>query len=130
MGTTGQLTSQPSELYPEAFADHLTDEARECLDDCIDVSQVAAWCADQCIEHGPQYAQCARLCNETATLGAVSAEFLAKDAVGLPAVIDAYLETAEQAVEELSKFDTVHTNEAQMVIDRSIESSLDALETL
>lgn len=130
MATGGQLTSQPTELYPEAFADHLTEEARECLDDCIDVSQVAAWSADRCIEQGPQYAQCARLCNETATLGSVAAEFLAKDAIGLPAVIDAYVETAEQAVEELSKFDTVHTNEAEMVIDRSIDSSIRALETL
>ena len=130
MGATAQLTSQPTQLYPEAFADHLTEEARECLDDCIDVSQVAAWCADRCVEQGPQYAQCSRLCNEAATLGTVSAEFLAKDAMGLPAVIEAYLETAEQAVDELSKFDTVHTNEAQMVIDRSIESSLDTLETL
>lgn len=130
MGAAGQLTSQPTELYPEAFADHLTEEGRECLDDCIDVSQVAGWCADRCIEQGPQYAQCSRLCNEAATLGAVSAQFLAKDAISLPAVIEAYIETAEQAVEELSQFDTVHTNEAKMVIDRSIESSINALEKL
>ncbi|MFW5938914.1 MAG: hypothetical protein ACOCQU_00510 [Halolamina sp.] len=126
----GELAGQPSALYPEAFADHLTPEARDCLDDCIDVSQVAAWCSDRCLEEGSQYARCSRLCNEAATLGAVTAEFIARDAMSLPTIVDAYVETAQRAVDELGKFDTPHTNEAEMVIDRSIESSLDALETL
>ncbi|GAB7095427.1 hypothetical protein JCM30237_25800 [Halolamina litorea] len=122
------MASQPSELYPEAFADHLTDEARECLDDCIDVSQVAAWSADRCLEQGPQYAQCARLCNDVSHLGSVAAQFMSKDAITLPTVLEAYIDTAEAAVDELSKFDTTHTNEAEMVIQRSLDSSYEALD--
>ena len=126
----GQLASQPSEIYPEAFADHLTEEARDCLDDCIDVSQVAAWCSDRCLEQGPGMAECSRLCNEAATLGAVTAEFIAKDSVNLPAIVDTYVDVAERATDELGKFDAPHTNEAEMVIERSIDSSLDVLESV
>jgi hypothetical protein len=127
IGGGGQLMGQSAELYPQAFADNLTEEARECLDDCIDVSQVAVWTADRCLEEGAESARCSRLCHDAATLGAVAAEFIAKDAITVPAVLDAYVETARQAVEELGKFDSAHTNEAQMVLERSIESSLDAL---
>jgi hypothetical protein len=126
----GQLQSQSSEIYPEAFADHLTEAARDCLDDCIDVSQVAAWCSDRCLEQGPGMAECSRLCNEAATLGGVTAEFIAKDSVNLPAIVDAYVDVAERATEELGKFDAPHTNEAEMVIERSIDSSLDVLNTV
>jgi hypothetical protein len=126
----GQLQSQPSEIYPEAFADHLTEAARDCLDDCIDVSQVAAWCSDRCLEQGPGMAECSRLCNEAATLGGVAAEFIAKDSVNLPAVVDAYVDVAKRATDELGKFDAPHTNEAEMVIERSIDSSLDMLDTV
>ena len=124
----GQLTSQPSGIYPEAFVDHLSEGARDCLDDCIDVSQVTAWCADRCIEQGPEMAQCSRLCNEAATLGSVAAEFIARDSMTVPTVIEAYVETAERTIDELEKFDAPHTNEAEMVLDRSIDSSLDMLD--
>jgi hypothetical protein len=123
------LASQPSEIYPEEFVDHLSEEARNCLDDCIDVSQVAAWCSDQCMEEGAQMAQCSRLCNEASTLGSVTAEFIARDSMNLPAIVDAYVETAERARDELTNFDSPHTNEAEMVLERSINSSLDMLET-
>ncbi|OTF01973.1 hypothetical protein B9G49_01635 [Halorubrum sp. SD683] len=123
-----QLTSQPSGIYPEAFVDHLSEAARDCLDDCIDVSQVAAWCADRCIEQGPEMAKCSRLCNEAATLGSVATEFIARDSVNVPTVIEAYVDTAERALDELVKFDAPHTNEAEMVLERSIDSSLDMLD--
>ncbi len=128
-GGAEQLASQPSEIYPEEFVDHLSEEARNCLDDCIDVSQVAAWCADRCLEEGAGMAQCSRLCNEASTLGSVTAEFIARDSMNLPSIVDAYVDTAERATDELSKFDSPHTNEAEMVIERSIDSSIDMLET-
>jgi|GEM_PF-3194206 len=124
-----QLVDQPEELYPEQFADHLTEEMRVCLDDCIDVSQVAAWTADRCIEDGVTEADCARLCNEVSILGAITSQFISRDAENIPAVIDAYIETAETALAELERHDRPYTNEAVAVIDRSIESTLDALET-
>ena len=126
-GTQG-LTSQPSELYPEAFADHLSPKARDCLDDCIDVSQVAAWCSDRCLEQGPGMAQCSRLCNEASTLGSVTAEFIARDSLNTPPIVEAFVDTAERTIDELGKFDSPHTNEAEMVIDRAIDSSLDMLD--
>lgn len=123
-----RLMGQASSLYPEQFADHLEPALRDALDDCIDVSQVVAWAADRCVETGPEQATCARLCNETATLGAVAAEFVARDAETTPAVLDAYLETAEMTLDELDAFEDPHTEEAAMVVERSIESVADALE--
>jgi len=121
---------QASSLYPEQFADHLEPELRDALDDCIDVSQVVAWTSDRCIETGPEQATCARLCNEVSTLGAVAAEFVARDAETLPVVLDAYLETAEIALAELEGFDDPHTEEAAMVVERSIDSVTAALERI
>lgn len=125
-----RLSGQAKSLYPEQFADHLEPELRAALDDCIDVSHVVAWAGDRCVETGPEQATCAHLCNETATLGAVAAEFVARDARTVPAVLGAYLETAEIALDELDAFEDPHTEEAAMVVERSIESVRDALETM
>lgn len=125
-----QLVGQPSGLYPEQFADHLNEELRVCLDDCIDVSQVASWAADRCLDEGPTQAECSRLCTEAAALGGVAAQFISRDSMHTPAVIEAYLETAEDTLSELEQFDHPHTNEAAAVVGRSIDSSLDALESL
>lgn len=123
-----QLVSQPPALYPEQFSDHLTEELRVCLDDCIDVGQVAAWSADKCAARGSEQAACAKLCNEVSTLGTVVAEFIARDARSVAPVIEAYVETAELALTELERFDEPHTEETAMVVDRSVESALEALD--
>ncbi|MFD1513857.1 four-helix bundle copper-binding protein [Halomarina rubra] len=59
--------------------DHLSDDEKECLDNCLEAAQACEWCADECAGHGEEMAECVRLCRDVADVATLHARFMARD---------------------------------------------------
>ncbi|MFC6837603.1 four-helix bundle copper-binding protein [Halomarina ordinaria] len=59
--------------------DRLSDEQRDCIDNCLSAAETCEWCADACIDEGEGMEECIRLCRDVADLTALHARFMARD---------------------------------------------------
>jgi len=58
--------------------DRLSDEQRECIENCEEASAVCEWCGDECLGDADME-ECARLSRDVADLTSLHARFMARD---------------------------------------------------
>lgn len=56
----------------------LSDQARECVDNCLTAAAACEWCADACAGD-EEMAQCLRLCRDVADLTTLHARLMLRD---------------------------------------------------
>lgn len=88
--------------------DHLSDEARDCVENCLEATEVCEWCADQCIDEEGGMENCIRLCRDVADVASLHARFMARNSsysVDLAAVC---AELCDECAEECAQHDADH----------------------
>jgi hypothetical protein len=87
--------------------DHLSDEQRECIENCNEATQVCEWCADECLgDSGME--ECARLCRDVADLTSLHARFMARDSDYSATLAEACAEACEACADECSRHEADH----------------------
>ena len=55
----------------------LSEEQRNCIENCNEAAEVCEWCADECLGDSDME-ECARLCRDVADLTSLHARFMAR----------------------------------------------------
>jgi hypothetical protein len=87
--------------------DSLSDEQRECIENCNEATEVCEWCADECLGDAEMEA-CARLCRDVADLASLHARFMARGSAYSTTLAAACAEACEACADECSKHDAEH----------------------
>lgn len=101
--------------------EHLSDEERECIENCTEATEVAEWCADQCLG-SEEMEECARLCRDVADIAALHARFVARDSNYRPQLTEACAGACEECAEICSRHDAEHCRIAADVLSTCAES--------
>ncbi|MFC5972661.1 four-helix bundle copper-binding protein [Halomarina salina] len=88
--------------------DHLSEEQRECIDNCNEAAQVCEWCADECAGHGEEMAECVRLCRDVADIASLHARFMARDSDYSGDLGELCAEACEACADECEQHDHDH----------------------
>jgi hypothetical protein len=87
--------------------DRLSDDQRECLENCTEAAAVCEWCADECLGDAEMEA-CARLCRDVADLASMHARFMARDSDYSGQLAAACADACEDCADECSQHDAEH----------------------
>jgi hypothetical protein len=101
--------------------DSLSDEQRECIENCNEATQVCEWCADECLGD-PDMEECARRCRDVADLTALHARFMARGSGHSGALAEACAEACEACADERSTHDANHCQVCADVLRECAES--------
>ena len=99
----------------------LSDDQRECIENCNEATEVCEWCADECLGDS-EVEECARLCRDVADLTSLHARFMARNSESSAALAEACAEACEACVEECSKHDAEHCQVCADVLEECAES--------
>ena len=87
--------------------DRLSEEQRECIENCNEAAEVCEWCADECIgEEGME--ECARLCRDVADLTSLHARFMARNSDFSSDLAEACADACEACADECEQHDDDH----------------------
>ncbi|WP_436931936.1 four-helix bundle copper-binding protein [Halosimplex halobium] len=101
--------------------DRLSDEQRECIENCNEATEVCEWCADECLGDADME-ECARLCRDVADLASLHARFLARDSQFSSTLAEACADACEACAEECSQHDADHCQVCADVLQECAES--------
>ena len=101
--------------------DSLSDEQRECIENCNEASQVCEWCADECLGDAEMEA-CARLCRDVADLASLHARFMARGSAYSGQLAEACADACEACADECSQHDAEHCQVCADVLRECAES--------
>jgi hypothetical protein len=87
--------------------DHLSEEQRECIENCTEATQVCEWCADECLG-SEDMEECARLCRDVADIASLHARFMARDSDYSGHLAEACAEACEACADECETHDADH----------------------
>ena len=102
--------------------DHLDDEQRDCLDNCLESAQACEWCADECAAEGEEMADCIRLCRDVADLTTLHARLMARDSAYSSALAATCADACEACAEECAQHDHEHCQVCADVLEDCAES--------
>ncbi|SFG78339.1 hypothetical protein SAMN04488063_2927 [Halopelagius inordinatus] len=102
--------------------DHLSDEQRDCIENCFEAAEVCEWCADECIGEGEEMAECARLCRDVADLTSLHARFMARDSNYSTQLAQACAGACEECAEECARHDDEHCQVCAEVLEECAET--------
>ncbi|QLG26244.1 four-helix bundle copper-binding protein [Halorarum halophilum] len=101
--------------------DSLSDEQRECIENCNEAAAVCEWCADECLgEEGME--KCARLCRDVADLTSLHARFIARSSNYSTQLAQACAGACEECAEECERHDADHCQVCADVLRECAES--------
>ena len=95
--------------FSETMADvgSLSDEQRECIENCQRAAQVCEWCADACIgEEGMD--ECIRLCRDVADIATLHARLMARGSDYSGDLAGVCADVCEACAEECEQHDHDH----------------------
>ncbi|MBX0297967.1 four-helix bundle copper-binding protein [Haloarcula nitratireducens] len=95
------LTETVSEI------DHLSEEQRDCIENCNAAAQVCEWCADECLG-SEDMEECARLCRDVADITSLHARFMARDSDYSSQLAEACADACEDCADECESHDADH----------------------
>jgi len=101
--------------------DRLSDEQRECIENCEEASEVCEWCADECLGDADME-ECARLCRDVADLTSLHARFMARDSDYSGQLATACADACEACADECSQHDADHCQVCAEVLTECAES--------
>ena len=99
----------------------LTDEERDCIENCNEAAQVCEWCADECLGSQDMEA-CARLCRDVADLTSLHARFMARGSDYSDQLTKACAEACEDCADECERHDANHCQTCAAVLRECAES--------
>jgi len=106
--------------------DHLSDEQRECIENCNEAAEVCEWCADECLG-SEDMEQCARLCRDVADIASLHARFMARDSAYSDHLAGACVEACEACADECETHDADHCQLCAEVLRECAESCRDMI---
>jgi hypothetical protein len=100
---------------------HLSDDERECVENCLRAAQVCEWCADACIdEEGME--RCIRLCRDVADIATLHARLMARDSAYSGDLAAVCVEVCEACAEECEGHDHDHCRLCAEVLPECAET--------
>ncbi|WP_058365514.1 four-helix bundle copper-binding protein [Haloparvum sedimenti] len=99
----------------------LSDDQRECIENCNEAAEASEWCADECLGD-PDMERCARLCRDVADLTSLHARFMARRSQYSSTLAAACAEACEACAEECGKHDATHCQVCAEVLQECAES--------
>lgn len=102
--------------------DHLSEEERECLENCFTAAEVCEWCADACLDEPDGMERCIRLCRDVADLTTMHARFMARDSNYSTQLAQACAGACEECAEECAQHDDEHCQVCADVLRECAES--------
>jgi hypothetical protein len=102
--------------------DHLDDDERECIENCVRAAEVCEWCADECAGEGEEMAECLRLCRDVADIASLNARFMARDSNYSTQLAEVCAGVSEQCAEECEQHDADHCQVCADVLEDCVES--------
>jgi hypothetical protein len=104
--------------------DNLSDEQRECIENCNEATEVCEWCADECLG-SEDMEECARLCRDVSDLTSLHARLMARDSEYSSTLAEACAEACEACAEECSQHDADHCQLCADVLEECAETCRD-----
>lgn len=99
----------------------LSDEQRDCIENCTEAAEVCEWCADECVgDEG--MAECARLCRDVADVASLHARFMARDSTYSAQLAEACAGACEECADECERHDADHCRTCAEVLRECAES--------
>ncbi|WP_254538344.1 four-helix bundle copper-binding protein [Halomarina litorea] len=102
--------------------DHLSEDQRECIDNCLEAVQACEWCADECAGEGEDMAKCIRLCRDVADIASLHARLMARDSNYSTQLAEACAGACEECAEECERHDHDHCQTCAEVLRECAES--------
>lgn len=102
--------------------DHLNDDQKECLDNCLEATQACEWCADECAGHGEEMAECIRLCRDVADIASTHARFMARDSRYSGDLAAVCADACEACADECDQHDHDHCRTCARVLRECAET--------
>jgi hypothetical protein len=101
--------------------DHLSDDQRDCIENCNEASEVCEWCADECLGDS-EMEKCARLCRDVADLASLHARLMARNSNYSEQLAQACAGACEECAEECERHDADHCQVCADVLRDCAES--------
>ena len=101
--------------------DRLSDDQRECIENCNEAAEVCEWCADECLGD-PDMEECARLCRDVADLTSLHARFMARGSDYSGQLAATCADACEACAEECSQHDADHCQVCAEVLSECAET--------
>ncbi|ELZ28037.1 hypothetical protein C474_16089 [Halogeometricum pallidum JCM 14848] len=95
--------------------DHLSEEQRECIENCTRATEVCEWCADECLG-SEEMEECARLCRDVADIASLHARLMARDSDYSGHLAEACAEACEDCADECESHDADHCQQCAEVL--------------
>ncbi|WP_435074430.1 four-helix bundle copper-binding protein [Halorubrum sp. HHNYT27] len=99
----------------------LSDEQRDCIENCNEAAQVCEWCADECLGM-EEMEECARLCRDVADLTTMHARFMARGSNYSGQLAQACAQACEDCADECENHDANHCQVCAEVLRECAES--------
>jgi hypothetical protein len=101
--------------------DHLSDEQRECIENCLRAAQVCEWCADACLG-SEEMERCARLCRDVGDVASLHARLMARESAYSGHLAEACAEACEACADECETHDHDHCQLCAEVLPECAET--------
>ncbi|WP_123537301.1 four-helix bundle copper-binding protein [Halosimplex salinum] len=101
--------------------DRLSDDQRDCIENCNEAAEVSEWCADECLGDA-EMEQCARLCRDVADLTSLHARFMARGSSRSGQLAEACADACEECADECEQHDADHCQVCAEVLRECAES--------
>lgn len=108
--------------------DGLSDEQRECIENCNEAAEVCEWCADECLGESDME-ECARLCRDVADLASLHARFMARGSDRAGQLAAACADACEACAEECSRHDADHCQTCADVLEECASTCREMADT-
>ena len=102
--------------------DHLSEEERNCVENCFEAAATCEWCADACAGHGEEMAECIRLCRDVADQTTLHARFMARDSDYSSRLAEDCADLCQECADECSQHDHDHCQLCADVLEKCAES--------
>ena len=102
--------------------DNLSEQARDCLENCFEAAEVCEWCADECAGEGEEMAECIRLCRDVADVATLHARFMARDSRYSSDLAAICASSCEECADECARHDSEHCQVCAEVLRECAES--------
>ncbi|MUV57811.1 four-helix bundle copper-binding protein [Halogeometricum sp. CBA1124] len=101
--------------------ERLSDEQRECIENCTEAVEVTEWCADECLG-SEEMEECARLCRDVADVASLHARLMARGSNYSTQLAQACAGACEECAEECRRHDADHCQTCAEVLDDCAET--------
>jgi hypothetical protein len=105
-----------------AEMDHLSEEQRDCLENCFEAAETCEWCADECLDEDMDMANCIRLCRDVADIASLHARFMARESGYSENLAEVCAGLCEECAEECERHDHHHCQVCADVVRECAES--------